>query len=320
MALQSVINQTYRPIEILVLDHDSTADIQAIAAAFDEPVRYYRHTGTYLDTHNVWRDMVAGEYVTVLDDDDFIAPRCIEKEAYILNTREDIHIVFPRYQFFFVKDGQYELEMLTPRLDNRTIHKKLLVKCVLHWNAVLFRKECIRNIPDLDGRVIGAFDWYIWIQMALAGYRFYQVNDFLGYVQRSQDSIQAAGDRIVIGRSQCIKYHGDRLPFFTKLFRGYYSGYGYHLICLGISCLENGNSRRGRMVLIKGILMYSFGLKNRLKLIPALFILFASVVSVPAKARGRIEKLLRNYLFRIRTQREGAGYAKAGKLTFWRQL
>ena len=295
MALQSVINQSYRPIEILVVDHDSTDDIQAIIAAFDEPVKYYRHTGTYLDTHNVWRDKVMGEYMTILDDDDFIAPRCLEKLVHVLNTREDIHIVFPRYQFFFVRDDQYHLESLSPKLDNRTIHKQMLVKGIIHWNAVLFRKECIQNIPKLDERVIGAFDWYVWIQMALAGYRFYQINDFLGYIQRSHDSIQAGGDRIVIGRSQCIKYYGDQLPFFTKLFWGYYSGYGYHLICQGISWMENGKSRKGRVVLIKGLLMYFFGFKNRLKIIPAVFILFASVVSDPAKARMRIEKLFRNY-------------------------
>lgn len=320
IALQSVINQTYQPIEILVIDHDSADDIEAIISGFDKPVKYYRHTGTYLDTHNVFRDKVSGEYVTIVDDDDFMAPTCVEKLVHVLRTREDIHVVFPRYQFFFVRDGQYHLESLSPKLDNQTIHKLMLTQGILHWNSVLFRKKCIQNIPKLDETVIGAFDWFIWIQMALAGYRFYQINDFLGYIQRSHDSIQAAGDRIVIGRSQCIKYYGDHLGFFKKLSWGYFTGYGYHLICQGLSWMDLGKTRKGRMVLIKGLLMYSFGFKNRLKIIPAVIILFASVVSDPMKARTRIEKLFRNYLFRIVSQREGAGYAKAARIKFWGQL
>ena len=47
--------------------------------------------------------MISGEFISFLDDDDYITPDCIEKLMDILLTNNDIHIVFPRQRYFVEK-------------------------------------------------------------------------------------------------------------------------------------------------------------------------------------------------------------------------
>jgi len=297
-ALQCLKDQTWPNLEIFVVDHDSSDNTAEIVKSYGDSIRYYQHKGNFRDTFNVWRDKIKGEFVSFLDDDDYITPDCIEKLMNILIANNDIHIVFPRQKWFEEKKDRCIIMGETEKIDNTDIRKILIQRNVIQWNGVVLRSDCLQNIPLIDAKISGAFDWYFWILLDLAGYKFFQVNHFLGYIRRSQDSVQYEIPRMGKGVLECIEHYGRNLSLYEKLLYGYYHSYGYRLICNGVICLEHGDIAKGRHQILQGLYNYLFGGKKILKLFPAMMIYVISFISDPQKARSRIENTFKVFLFR----------------------
>jgi glycosyltransferase involved in cell wall biosynthesis len=309
-ALTCLFNQTYKPIEIIVLDHDSSDGTEKLVKSFGDKVVYHRHKGSYRDMYNIWHEMVNGEFVSFLDDDDYLHNECIEKLAKILQSQEDIDVVFSRHKYFILTNGNVIVESISPKINSKHIKKMLLIKCIIPLNSVLIRKDCLRHITKIGPEIVGAFDWYLWIQLAIAGCKFHQHDEVLGFIQRSPDSVQFDFSRMRKSTIQCVIYYGKHLSFSKKIKWGYYYSLGYYSICYGIDCMENDHVKKGRIHMIKGVFLYCFSLKNRIKIIPAILILAASILSSPRRSRMRIEKIFRNYLFRTYRQKTDGKYKK----------
>ena len=98
-ALECLTDQTWPNLEIFVVDHNSSDNTAEIATSFGDVVTYYLHRGNFRDTFNVWRDRVKGEFISVLDDDDYIKPDCIATLMHTLMAKPEIDVVFSRYRF-----------------------------------------------------------------------------------------------------------------------------------------------------------------------------------------------------------------------------
>ncbi|MBW1932879.1 MAG: glycosyltransferase [Deltaproteobacteria bacterium] len=297
-AINSVIKQTYGPVDILIIDHESTGETEELVRSYGPKVRYYKHNGNFRDTFNVWRDKVLGEFICVLDDDDYLSHDCIEKLMRVLLLRHDVDIVFPRHKIFSHVNNLQIFEKETERVSCSNMRKKLIHGNVIPWNGVIFRRECLRKIPQIDDSITGAYDWCFWILMELAGCKFYQVDEILGYIRRGEDSVQFEILRMVKGVVECLELYGEHLKLSEKVRHGYFHVYGYRLICTGIVYLEEGDIKNGRFNMLRGLYYYILGLRKMLKLVPALMIYIASFVSEPQMARVRTEKLFGVYLFR----------------------
>jgi glycosyltransferase involved in cell wall biosynthesis len=80
-AIQSVRDQTYRNLEIIVQDNASEVDISArIDALGDRRVRYYRNTQNIGQTRNFGAGLrnTAGTFVGLLADDDFVTSEWVQ--------------------------------------------------------------------------------------------------------------------------------------------------------------------------------------------------------------------------------------------------
>jgi glycosyltransferase involved in cell wall biosynthesis len=292
------MQQTYPRIEIVVVDHNSTDHTRDVIRSFGESVRYCRHTGGFHDTFNVWRDIVRGDFISVLDDDDYITPTCIETLAEFLVGHEDVDIVFSRHRFFSCEEDRCYLMQKTCLIPAGEINKQLLTSNVVPWNAVLFRKECLKKIPMIDSNLQGAYDWFFWVYAALAGCKFHQIDRIFGYIQKSQDSVQHEIERMSIGGLKCIEHYGKNLNIKDKLLYGFFYIYGFRLIRHGIICFENNKIRTGHRSLIRGMFFLTFSYRKRKAYLAAFLIWMASIFSDPRKARCRIENLFGQYFFR----------------------
>src|SRR5579864_6145645 len=93
LAIQSSLRQTYSPLEVIVVDNDSTdATASEVPKRFGASVRYLRQLnrgdgGGY----NAGCLVSSGDFVQFLDGDDFLAPNKIAKqvEAFRLNPETD---------------------------------------------------------------------------------------------------------------------------------------------------------------------------------------------------------------------------------------
>jgi glycosyltransferase involved in cell wall biosynthesis len=101
-ALESAKSQTYRPIEVIVVDDGSTDNTQEIVSRFKEVNSSEIFRVSYLRQQNKGPSAArnhglshsSGEYLQFLDSDDLIHPRKIEIQVGLLKSHPSIHLIF----------------------------------------------------------------------------------------------------------------------------------------------------------------------------------------------------------------------------------
>ena len=82
LSVQSVLSQTFKDFELIMVDDCSTDGTLAVAESFDDArikiLRNEKNLGTPGATRNVGLDAAQGEYVYFMDDDDVLLERGLE--------------------------------------------------------------------------------------------------------------------------------------------------------------------------------------------------------------------------------------------------
>ena len=85
-ALESVYAQTYRPVEVIVVDGSGEAYARPVVEEFDATyIAQERDEGPQA-ARSVGAEQASGEYVQLLDDDDRLAPTKFEKQVPLLES------------------------------------------------------------------------------------------------------------------------------------------------------------------------------------------------------------------------------------------
>ncbi|WAB89704.1 glycosyltransferase [Pseudomonas citronellolis] len=101
-ALQSLQDQTYRPLELVICDDCQTDAVQQVVDAFcerlDFPVHYERNELRRYESGNLARcvSLASGEYLKFLYDDDVLQPECIERMVEVMCEYPDVALVSSR--------------------------------------------------------------------------------------------------------------------------------------------------------------------------------------------------------------------------------
>jgi glycosyltransferase involved in cell wall biosynthesis len=158
-AVDSVINQTYPNIEIIIINDGSADNTDAIAKEWctrDKRI-------TYLDQDNQGLSMARnngikkskGLYILPLDGDDKIAPDYLEKAINILSNNAKIGIVYGRSMFFGAQSGEWDL----PDFSIEAMLKRNLIFC----SAVFRRSDFDRTTGYNKNMKYGWEDWDLWL-------------------------------------------------------------------------------------------------------------------------------------------------------------
>lgn len=93
-AIYSVANQSYSPIEILVIDDGSSSNYaEAICETFENCQYYYKENGGLSSARNFGLKKAKGVFIGFLDDDDFWREDKIEKQLAGFEVNPDVYLV-----------------------------------------------------------------------------------------------------------------------------------------------------------------------------------------------------------------------------------
>lgn len=108
--INSVLNQTYKEWELIVVDDGSTDNTAKIVKAFcekDNRIQYfYKENSGVSDTRNYGMEKAKGEYIVFLDSDDVWLNIFLEETLSVLKENENIGAVNTNVQFVDYKSNK----------------------------------------------------------------------------------------------------------------------------------------------------------------------------------------------------------------------
>jgi glycosyltransferase involved in cell wall biosynthesis len=107
MTIESALNQSYRPLEVIVVDNCSTDGTpEEVSCSFGCSVRYIRQPNRGdAGAYNTGFGVARGEFVQFVDGDDVLAPNKIEKQVEVFRAGPQADIVYGDVRMFQTRAG-----------------------------------------------------------------------------------------------------------------------------------------------------------------------------------------------------------------------
>jgi glycosyltransferase involved in cell wall biosynthesis len=166
-ALRSVLRQTFKDLEVVVVDDGSAMDLKPVLSVLDDVrLRYVRHDSNRGEAaaRNTGIRRASGEYVAFLDDDDEWLP---EKVSLQLETfaRSSPTVGCVTGGFAVIHDGRVISEEIPTRRGD--LLEDLLVRNIVGPpSTVMIRRDCLDRVGLFDESIAFGVDYDLWIRVA----------------------------------------------------------------------------------------------------------------------------------------------------------
>jgi len=181
--IKSVLAQSFKDIELIVVDDCSTDDTEQVVKGFGNNIRYLKtnkNSGSDSKPKNLGIQKANGEYIAFLDDDDIYRPDALKILYKYAKTGADI-----TYGDYLIENnGKMEKGWSLPFSASRLSQMNYIAMSV-----VLIKREKLLEVGGFDEQIHKFKDWNLWIRMQKYGCRFLHVPIIVTEVHPQKDSI-----------------------------------------------------------------------------------------------------------------------------------
>jgi glycosyltransferase involved in cell wall biosynthesis len=165
--LQSFLSQTYPNIEIIVVDNCSTDNTDQVLDSFIRAglIKFIKHEQNFerARSRNTGMKAARGDFLTLLDSDDYMYPNNLADAAKYARTHPDIKCFHNLFEF--VNSGGKVLRrypMPSLRNQRKAIAGGNFMSCI---GDFIHREIYQRYEFDTTPELIGAEDWEFWLRV-----------------------------------------------------------------------------------------------------------------------------------------------------------
>jgi glycosyltransferase involved in cell wall biosynthesis len=263
-AIQSVLSQTYRDWEIIIVDDGSTDNTEEIVKGYNESrIRYIAHKSNLgiSAARNTAIKNSKGKYIALLDSDDEWFPEKISYQMNIFQKKDSECGVVCTSGHMIEDDKKIRVKVIPANLDN--FYEKFLFENIIWCSSVLIKKECFEKLGLFDEHLKSCEDWEMWIRISKYYKFIFLKTPLIKYLIHPGQLSENLLKKINARKRILFKYQ-DELK--NRKFV-----YSHHYYKIGNLCCLSGKIREGRKYLFKGILVYPFCLKYFFCLLLSLF-------------------------------------------------
>ena len=226
-AVKSVLEQSFKDIEVVVVDDGSSDDTAAVIESFHgSAVRYIRHDRCRgaAAARNTGILQASGEYIAFLDDDDEWNPEKLTRQVEkIVASPPEVGGVYTGC-FVLDRNNDQILGQVVPVEDGDVQEALLAGNCIGGASSILIRHECLERVGLFDERLPSFHEYDLWLRVA-RDYQFGCIRAPLVKHYLDPDRQRKNSDALVFGLELMLAKYG-RSQAFRRKCSTYYLGLG----------------------------------------------------------------------------------------------
>jgi glycosyltransferase involved in cell wall biosynthesis len=189
-AVSSALNQTYENKEIIVVDDGSNAKTKAVLKDLESNLDLLikQENRGVSAARNVGIEAATGEFILILDSDDFYEETFCEKAVQIFRTNPSIKIVSCYANWFSLNGETLKFQPEGGKLKNFLINSAAL--------SVMIRRSEVLAIGGYDENMHGGYeDWELYLRLLKSGGKAEVIPEFLFNYRNKKNSRNKKANR-----------------------------------------------------------------------------------------------------------------------------
>ena len=191
-AIKSVLQQSYKRIELIILD-DASKDktLQIIKSFKDKRIRLFlnkKHLGLGPSRLKAIKK-IKGDYVAISDADDYNSLKRIEKQLKILQSDKNISLVCSWVKLVDIQN--HPIGEIKLNLDTKEIKETLFWKNILPHASIMYKKKLAKKVGWYSKKLEYSQDYDLSLKL-LKNYKCHIIKEFLANARVRKDSMTAS--------------------------------------------------------------------------------------------------------------------------------
>lgn len=254
-AIESILDQTYRDFELIIIDDGSTDSSKEMVASHlsDERVHYvYQENRGFSAAVNRGITEGSGNLIGFIGQDDLWMPNKLELQVKSFCELKEVDLVHSDY-CFINHEGRI-IQMRDVKIPNVSLKKEVVKRLFLGnfigFETVLVKRKCFDEVGFFDERMVGFSDHDMWLRIA-GSFNIGYLD--LPLVKKRQHELQLSKVRresVLKDEFLLVKKAIDRYPFLKKFELTKSAPLYYEW---GIALLQKGNTKGAKQKLLKAI-------------------------------------------------------------------
>lgn len=186
-AIDSILNQTFKDFEFLIINDASTDGTEKIILSYKDPrIRYFKNQKNLgvARTLNKGLKLAKAELIARMDADDISLPERLETEYRVMLNEQDLVLLASNFERID-KDGKYlstEHKVILPE----EIYYTLQFRNYLGHPTVMYKKKTV--LEEFKGyKIQESEDYDLWLRISKK-YKIEEINKVLVKIRRSKQS------------------------------------------------------------------------------------------------------------------------------------
>lgn len=161
-AIESVLDQTYDPIELVVVDDGSPTSARSIVESLEGDAVFHRfdHNRGANVARNEGIRLSSGEYVAFLDDDDRWEPQKLARQVAALEADDSLGVSYTGQRY---SGGRTSVKREVPSIAGDATRELFAGQYVITFSCLLVRRGAIREAgyPDPELPILQDREWLL---------------------------------------------------------------------------------------------------------------------------------------------------------------
>jgi len=161
-AVKSVLAQTFRDFEIILVDDGSTDGTAEAAAKYPVKYLFLKNAGISA-ARNTGAAGSSGRYICFLDDDDLWGKNKLEKQFLFMETNPEYPLCYT--DELWIRNGKFLNQKKIHSKSGGDIFEKCLKLCIISPSSAMIRREILEKY-SFDEKMPVCEDYDLWLRIA----------------------------------------------------------------------------------------------------------------------------------------------------------